>query len=123
MKTALLIEDNQDNRYLTRVLLQSKGYAVIEAETGIQGLELAIQMKPDFIVIDIQLPDINGYDVTRRIISAMPDCTIPIIAVTSYAMIGDREKAYEAGCVGYIEKPINPETFVSVLEELMRRAS
>ena len=76
---------------------------------------MALSEKPDMILMDIQLPDINGLEVTKKIRASKADAVIPIIAITSYAMVGDREKALEAGCNGYIEKPINPETFMDDL--------
>lgn len=121
MKTALLVEDNQDNRYLLRILLEDNGYRVFEAETGSKGVAMAARIKPDFIIIDIQLPDINGYEATRRIRSSPSDGGMPIVAVTSYAMIGDREKVLKAGCAGCIEKPINPGTFVKEFENIIRK--
>jgi len=111
--TVLLIEDNEQNRYLARFLLEAHGYAVISASDGPQGIELAGRLLPKLILLDIQLPTMDGYTVARelRAIPALRD--IPIVAVTSYAMTGDREKVLAAGCNGYIEKPINPETFVA----------
>lgn len=116
-QTILLIEDNEQNRYLATFLLEKHGYRVISAEDGHKGIELAGSLKPDLILLDIQLPAMDGYAVARalRTIEALRDT--PIIAVTSYAMVGDREKSLAAGCNGYIEKPINPETFV---EEIAR---
>ena len=109
----LLIEDNEQNRYLTTFLMVSSGYKVIYAADGPRALEIVKTTVPDAILLDIQLPLMDGYAVARalRSYSSMQD--VPIIAVTSYAMVGDREKALAAGCNGYIEKPINPETFVA----------
>ena len=116
-RTVLLIEDNEQNAYLVKVLLEPHGYKVIAAPDGARGLELAQTIRPDLILLDIQLPTMDGYTVARRLrgIEALRD--VPIIAVTSYAMLGDREKALEAGCTGYIEKPISPETFVTEVEQ------
>ncbi|HSM99398.1 MAG TPA: response regulator [Rudaea sp.] len=110
-KTVLLIEDNEQNRYLVTFLLESGGYRVVSAEEGARGIELARELKPDVILLDIQLPRMDGYAVARalRIIEELRG--VPIIAVTSYAMLGDRAKALDAGCTGYIEKPIDPTTF------------
>jgi len=111
--TILLIEDNEQNRYLATFLLEHHGYEVTSAEDGPQGIATAQELVPDLILLDIQLPGMDGYEVAynlRRIDSIKH---IPIIAVTSYAMLGDREKCLAAGCNGYIEKPINPETFVA----------
>lgn len=112
----LIIEDNEQNLYLVRFLLEKHDYQVFAATEGLQGIELAASLKPDLILLDIQLPGMDGYTVARRL-RATPDLeTVPIIAVTSYAMTGDREKALEAGCTGYIEKPINPDTFMQQVE-------
>jgi two-component system, cell cycle response regulator DivK len=115
-RTVLLIEDNEQNAYLVKVLLEPHGYMVVAASDGSRGLELAQTSRPDIILLDIQLPTMDGYTVARRLraLAALRD--VPIIAVTSFAMLGDREKALEAGCTGYIEKPIDPETFVTEIE-------
>ena len=119
MKRILIIEDNESNLYLTRFILEKNGYQVIEAREGIQGVELAKNEKPDLIIMDIQLPDINGLEAVRRIRDSKADHEIPIVALTSYAMVGDREKALAAGCNGYIEKPINPDTFMAEIKEFL----
>lgn len=112
----LVIEDNDQNRYLTRFLLESHGYSVTVAVDGPSGLEAARRCSPRAILLDIQLPRMDGYAVARAL-RQIPDLArTPIIAVTSYAMPGDREKALAAGCTGYIEKPINPETFIAEME-------
>lgn len=111
-KTILLIEDNAQNSYLTTFLLESKGFAVVTASDGAAGIELAKQTVPDLILLDIQLPMMDGYAVASALRNLDAMRYVPIIAVTSYAMVGDREKCLAAGCNGYIEKPINPETFV-----------
>jgi CheY-like chemotaxis protein len=117
--TILLIEDNAQNRYLTRFLLTQSGHAVIEAQTGPEGLTLAQTLQPDLILLDIQLPGMDGHAVARAL-KRHPACRhIPIVAVTSYAMVGDREKCLEAGAEGYIEKPINPETFTTEVERFL----
>lgn len=113
----LLIEDNVQNRYLARFLLERHGHQVIAAESGPLGLRLAAEERPDLILLDIQLPGMDGHAVARRLKSNPSLRAIPIVAVTSYAMVGDREKCLESGAEGYIEKPINPETFV---EEVSR---
>ncbi|MBZ0263194.1 response regulator [bacterium] len=119
MSTILVIEDNDNNLYLTRYILEHNGFNVIDAQNGIDGVKKAFNEKPDIIIMDIQLPDINGYEATKRIRESEIDGGIPIIALTSYAMTGDREKALEAGCTGYIEKPINPETFLSEISKFL----
>jgi two-component system cell cycle response regulator DivK len=108
----LVIEDNDQNLYLVTFLLERYGLDVIAARDGHSGIEMAIQVKPDLILLDIQLPGIDGYAVARAI-RAIPElATLPIVAVTSYAMVGDRERCLEAGCTDYIEKPINAEKFI-----------
>jgi len=118
--TILLIEDNEQNLYLATFLLEQNGYMVVPARSGPEGIELADRIQPALIVLDIQLPLMDGYAVARelRLIRDLKD--VPIVAVTSYAMVGDRERALEAGCTGYIEKPINPDTFRSQIEMYMK---
>lgn len=112
----LLIEDNEQNRYLVTYLLERHGYEVVSAPDGPRGLELARHHAPALVLLDIQLPTMDGYAVARALRLTEGLQRTPIIAVTSYAMPGDREKALEAGCTGYIEKPINPDTFVAEME-------
>ena len=116
-RTILLIEDNEQNRYLATFLLEQHGHKVVSAPNGPRGIELARALTPDLILLDIQLPVMDGYAVAQvlRGIESLRDT--PIIAVTSYAMAGDHEKALAAGCNGYIEKPINPDTFVAEIEQ------
>jgi two-component system, cell cycle response regulator DivK len=118
----LLIEDNEQNRYLATFLLEQHGHKVVPAFDGRSGIELARALVPQLVVLDIQLPMMDGYEVARalRAIETLRD--IPIIAVTSHAMVGDREKALAAGCNGYIEKPINPETFVAEVASFAQSA-
>ena len=112
----LIIEDNEQNLYLMRFLLETKGFTVIGAGDGRAGVEAALQCRPLAILLDIQLPGMNGYDVAAELKRHQPLARVPIIAVTSYAMVGDRERILAAGATGYIEKPINPETFVAEIE-------
>jgi CheY-like chemotaxis protein len=116
----LLIEDNAQNRYLVSFMLGRHGHEVIEAETGAHGVELAARLAPDLILLDIQLPGMDGYSVARALKNDPQSRAIPIIAVTSYAMVGDREKCLAAGAEGYIEKPIDPATFVQEVESYLR---
>lgn len=116
--TILLIEDNEQNSYLTTFLLQKHGYHVVSARDGPMGIQLARETTPDMVLLDIQLPTMDGYAVAQALRRIPALEKIPIVAVTSYAMAGDREKALEAGCSGYIEKPINPDTFVSEIESI-----
>ena len=118
-RTVLLIEDNEQNRYLATFLLEKHGYSVVAALDGAQGIELGKTVNPAIILLDIQLPVMHGYDVARALRSNASLRGVPIIAVTSYAMAGDREKALAAGCDGYIEKPIDPETFVSEISKFL----
>ena len=119
MKKILIIEDNDANLYLMRFILEKNGYQVTEAREGLQGVEMALKDAYDAIIMDIQLPDITGLEATRKIRDAREGNKAPIIAVTSYAMVGDRERSLAAGCTGYIEKPINPDTFMSELERFI----
>lgn len=120
MSRILIVEDNEKNMYLMRYILKMKSHEIIEAATGEKGVEIAIKEMPDLIIMDIQLPGIDGLETTRRIRASGADGKIPIIAVTSYAMSGDREKALEAGCTGYIEKPINPDTVLGEIEKYLK---
>jgi two-component system, cell cycle response regulator DivK len=118
-KTMLIIEDNKQNLYLLTFILQKHGYHVEAATDGQTGIDIAKRVKPDLILLDVQLPVMDGYAVALNL-RLNPDLsTTPIIAVTSYAMPGDKEKALESGCTGYIEKPINPDTFMSQVEEYL----
>lgn len=117
--TILVIEDNEQNMYLTTFILEKHGYYVVQARDGQQGIELAAQVKPALILLDIQLPVMDGYVVGQalRRNSALDDT--PIVAVTSYAMMGDRERILAIGCTGYIEKPIDPDTFMTEIEQYL----
>jgi two-component system cell cycle response regulator DivK len=111
MAKILIIEDNEQNLYLETFILQKNGHDIMQARNGEAGIALANQMHPDLILLDIQLPGMDGYRVAQQLRKNPGIATIPIIAVTSYAMAGDRERILEAGCTSYIEKPINPDTF------------
>lgn len=115
----LIIEDNEQNMYMLKYLLESNNYEVIQAFSGIVGIRKAKENKPDIILLDIQLPEMNGYEIARELKKIKELKNTPIIAVTSYAMVGDKEKALEAGAVGYIEKPIDPDIFVSQMETFL----
>jgi two-component system, cell cycle response regulator DivK len=115
----LLIEDHEHNRYLATFLLEKHGYVVAAASDGPAGIELAKTIKPALILLDIQLPLMDGYAVARELRNNPALRDVPIIAVTSYAMVGDREKSLAAGCNGYLEKPINPDTFVMEIERFL----
>ena len=118
--TILIIEDNEQNRYLATFLLERHGHTVVAAVDGLQGLQLAASLVPDLILLDIQLPRMDGYAVARALRAL--ECDAPIIAVTSYAMVGDREKCLAAGCTGYIEKPIDPDSFVAEIAAIASAA-
>jgi two-component system, cell cycle response regulator DivK len=112
MAKILVIEDNQQNMYLCTFILNSHHHEVIQAFDGREGIASAEKNMPDLIIMDIQLPEMDGYAVAREIKKNPHINRIPIVAVTSYAMAGDPERGLEAGCQGYIEKPINPDTFM-----------
>lgn len=116
----LVIEDNEQNLYLTRYLLQAHGYSCLEARDGPAGIALAKSAQPKTILLDIQLPEMSGYEVAMELRKHSALRNVPIIAVTSHAMVGDRERALAAGCDGYIEKPINPETFIEEIKEFLK---
>jgi two-component system cell cycle response regulator DivK len=115
----LVIEDNEQNLYLITFILEKHGYQVVQARDGQTGIEKACQEKPDLILLDIQLPGMDGYAVARELRSNPAFDKVPIVAVTSYAMVGDRERILAAGCEGYIEKPINPATFMAEVERYL----
>lgn len=110
--TILVIEDNRQNLYLLRFLLETNGFTVAEANDGLEGIRAACQLRPAAILLDIQLPLMNGYAVAEELRRHETLKTVPIIVVTSYAMLGDREQALAAGATDYIEKPIDPDTFI-----------
>jgi two-component system, cell cycle response regulator DivK len=115
----LIIEDNEQNFYMMRFLLEKNGFEVVGAENGRTGIEMALNQLPRAILLDIQLPEMDGYAVAAELKKHRELDDIPIIAVTSYAMLGDRENILAAGATGYIEKPINPETFVAEIKQFL----
>ena len=119
MKRVLVVEDNEKNMYLVNRILEDAVYEVIPATTGKEGIELAIKEKPDMILMDIKLPDINGLEAAKKIRESKSCEKIPIIAITSFAMTGDKEESLAAGCTSYIEKPINPRTFIAEIEKYL----
>ena len=119
-KRILLIEDNVQNRYLANFLLEARGWEMVHAEDGPTGVALAGQIDPVLILLDIQLPGMDGYAVAKALRSDPKLQAIPIVAVTSYAMAGDRERCLAAGCNGYIEKPIDPQTFAEEVERFIK---
>jgi len=118
-KRILVIEDQEDNRQIVRDLVTASGYELIEATTGEEGLEVAARERPDLILMDIQLPGIDGYEVTRRIKADPKLRHIPIIAVTSYALSGDDKKAFAAGCDSYVTKPYSPRLLLAKIREYL----
>lgn len=121
MTVALIIEDNEDNLELIKFILEQANYKTRFAMTGLQGLQQVITIPPDFVILDIQLPDINGLEVLKRIRAHPRGENIPIIAMTSYAMSGDRETLMAAGCTAYIEKPIDPMLVIGQIEQVLSR--
>ena len=121
MKRVLVVEDNPNNMRLLLKLLDGNGYETITAETGEAGVQLAMEEMPDLILMDIKLPGIHGVEATKRIRASVGGSKAVIIAVTSYAMAGDRERFLSQGFDGYIEKPIDPYTIVKEIEEYARK--
>jgi len=119
MRTVLVIEDNKDNLKIVTYALERAGYRVLAAETGEEGVRRAEAERPAFILMDINLPGIDGIEATKRIRNSKADGAIPIIAITSYAMTGDRERILAAGCNGYIEKPIDPLTIIEQIHKII----
>ena len=117
--TVLIIEDNEQNLYLMRFLLEKDDFTVIGAHNGPEGIRMALARKPTVILLDIQLPEMDGYAVVAELNTHREFDGVPIIAVTSYAMVGDRERILAAGFTGYIEKPIDPETFVEEIQNYL----
>lgn len=111
MAMILIVEDNEQNLYLESFILEKNGHEIVQARKGETAIALAAQTRPALILLDIQLPGMDGYTVARELRKNSALANIPIIAVTSYAMPGDRDRILEAGCTDYIEKPINPDTF------------
>lgn len=116
-KNILIIEDNEQNLYLVTFILEKSGHRVFQARSGDEGVRTASVCEPDLILLDIQLPVMDGYTVARELRKIPALAAIPIIAVTSFAMPGDREQALAAGCTGYIEKPIDPDTFITQINQ------
>ena len=118
-KRILVVEDHEDNRRILRDLLTSVGYEAIEATTGEEGVLFAETRRPDLILMDIQLPGIDGYEATRRIRKIPALAKVPIIAVTSYALSGDEAKTKAAGCDGYVAKPYSPRQLLAKIREYL----
>jgi len=116
-KTVLIVEDNELNMKLFRDLLQAQEINTIETRDGLQVLEMAREHNPDLILMDIQLPEVSGLDITRHIKAEDDLKNIPIIAVTAFAMKGDEDKIRECGCNGYISKPISIGSFIETIQQ------
>ena len=114
----LIIEDNDQNMYMLTYLLEDQ-YTILQAFNGIDGIEMALKEVPDIILLDIQLPGMDGYAIARELRRHPALKDVPVIAVTSYAMLGDKERIMRAGATGYIEKPIDPDTFVSQMNSFL----
>ena len=118
-KKILVVEDHEENRRILRLLLQSAGFELVEAEAAEDGLALAASSRPDLILMDIQLPGIDGYEATRRLKADPALRHIPIIVVTSYALSGDDAKAFAAGCDAYVTKPFVPRQLLAKIREYL----
>ncbi len=123
MSRILVIEDNEKNMYLMTFILERMGHVVLKAVTGEEGVEAAVRELPDLILMDIQLPGIDGFEATKRIRASAAARGVPIVAVTSLAMTGDRERLLAAGCNGYIEKPIDPDAIMGQIAGFLPEAS
>jgi two-component system cell cycle response regulator DivK len=119
--TILYIEDNIDNRTLVRRVLQIEGYRVMEAERGFKAFEILRSEIPDLVLMDINLPDMDGYEITTRLKQMPSLARVPVIAMTANVMKGDREKTLAAGCDGYISKPIDIDTLPGQIARFLRK--
>jgi two-component system, cell cycle response regulator DivK len=118
-KRILVVEDQKDNRQIIRDMLSATDYEIMEAESGEQALEAVVKQRPDLILMDIQLPGIDGYEATRRIKADPALRSIPIIAVTSYALSGEEQKARAAGCDEYVPKPYSPRQLLAKIRQYL----
>ena len=122
MAKILIIEDNPENMQLMVYLLNAFGHITLEAADGQAGLELLTHEMPDLILSDIQMPVMDGYEVLKRLKLDPKLSAIPVVAITSYAMVGDQDKILAKGFNGYLSKPINPETFIKDIEKFLPQA-
>ncbi len=120
-KVILYVEDNPDNRLLVRRLLQASGYTILEAENASQTMHVLKDNTPDLILMDINMPDMDGYTLTNKLKSNPITSGIPIVAITANVMRGDRERTLHAGCDGYIEKPIDIDRFINQIESFLHK--
>ena len=118
-KTVLVVEDNELNMKLFHDLLEAHGYRILQSKDGLEALKLAREHRPDLILMDIQLPEVSGLEVTKWIKEDENLCDIPVIAVTAFAMKGDEEKIREGGCEAYIAKPISVTSFLETVERFL----
>jgi two-component system cell cycle response regulator DivK len=118
-KRVLIVEDNPLNMKLLRDVLEAHGYETISTGEGVEGVALACDQQPDLILMDLQLPDISGYEAVRRLRAHPPTRTIPVVAVTAFAMSGDKRKALTSGCDAYLSKPIGLRDFIELVERFI----
>ena len=123
MKTILIVEDNEKNMKLARDLLRAKGYAVLEAVNGLDGVNLALEHRPDLVLMDIQLPDINGIQAFERIRGNPATAKLPVVAFTASVTVNDRSRIGEAGFDGFLSKPINLKEFVDTVRRMLGEAA
>jgi two-component system cell cycle response regulator DivK len=123
MKTILIVEDNEKNMKLARDILRAKGYAVLEAVNGLDGVKLAFEHKPDLVLMDIQLPDINGIEAFERIRGNASTAQVPVIAFTASVTTGDRSRIGDAGFDAFLGKPINLKEFVETVRRMLGEAA
>jgi two-component system cell cycle response regulator DivK len=119
MKTVLIVEDNEKNMKLARDILRAKGYATLEAVNGLDGVKLALQHKPDLVLMDIQLPDINGIEAFERIRANAATAKVPVVAFTASVTVNDRSRIGDAGFDGFLGKPINLKEFVETVRRML----
>jgi len=122
-KTVLLVEDNEDNRFIYATALRYVGYEVIEAVSGRQGIERAREQQPDLILMDISIPDVDGWEATIVLKADPLTRAIPIVAVTAHVLPGDERRSMEAGCDGYLAKPVAPATLIAEVDRRLGRVS
>jgi two-component system cell cycle response regulator DivK len=123
MARVLYIEDNQANRLLVLRVLTAEGHMVLEAEDGSMGLEIARREHPDLVLVDINMPEMDGYEVASRLRALSQLDGVPIIALTANVLRGDRERSLQAGCDGYIQKPLDVDLLPSQVEAFLRAAA
>ena len=121
VSTVLLVEDNEDNRTIYTTILRHVGHDVIEASNGEDGIRLALERQPNVILMDVAMPGIDGWEATRRLKGDPQTARIPVIALTAHAMAEDRQRAVDAGCEGYLAKPIEPRRVVEEVARMLER--